>query len=143
MAVSNNNKESGYQSSVVTLQYHWIDCIDCCLTLLATSVVSHIVAYNSAPIYAFLEFFSPEFCKIFFPRHRLFSHTTIVKTMDTGETGMNPVTITIIDLFKEYWLNQGSTSYLLSLQLLYATHRARGFGLNNTNPEKDSSFTNP
>ena len=32
---------------------------------------------------------------------------TIVETMDSGERGMNPVAMTIIDPQKEYWPSQG------------------------------------
>ena len=34
---------------------------------------------------------------------KLLCHITIIKTMDSGERGMNPVAITIINLRKEYW----------------------------------------
>ena len=45
---------------------------------------------------------------IFFPSYLLLSHTTIVKRMDSGERGMIPVTMTIINPWKEYWLSLGS-----------------------------------
>ena len=53
------------------------------------------------PIHAFLEFFLPGLCTIVFPSHRLLSNITIVKTMDSGKIGMNPVTMTIINPQKE------------------------------------------
>ena len=40
---------------------------------------------------------------IFFPSHWLLSHITIVETTDSGERGMNPVAMTIINPGKEYW----------------------------------------
>ena len=38
----------------------------------------------------------------------VFSHITIVKTMDSGERGMNPVTMTVTKPRKEYWPSRGS-----------------------------------
>ena len=66
------------------------------------------IAAASAPIHAFLEFFEPVLCTIFFPSHRLFSHLKIVERMDSGERGMNFVAMTIINPRKEYWPSQGS-----------------------------------
>ena len=40
--------------------------------------------------------------------HWLLSHITIVDTTDSGERGMNPVAMTIINPRKEYWPSQGS-----------------------------------
>ena len=57
----------------------------------------------SAPIHAFLEFSWPVLCSIFFPNHWLLSHINIVKTMDSRERGMNPVAMTIINPWKDYW----------------------------------------
>ena len=37
----------------------------------------------------------------------VFSQITSVKTMDSTETGMNPVTMTIINPRKQYWPSQG------------------------------------
>ena len=66
------------------------------------------MAATSAPTHAFLEFFQQVFSTIFFPSHWLLSHITIVETMDShGETGMNPVTMTIINPLKEYQPRQG------------------------------------
>ena len=62
----------------------------------------------SAPIHAFLEFFKPVPCTTFFPSYWQLSHITIVETMDSGESGMNPVALTIIDHRKEYWPSRGS-----------------------------------
>ena len=42
-------------------------------------------------------------CTIFSPSHWLVSYITIVKTKDSDERGMNPVTMTIINPWKEYW----------------------------------------
>ena len=44
---------------------------------------------------------------IFFPSHWLLSHITTVETTDSGETAMNPVTMTIITPRKEYWPSLG------------------------------------
>ena len=40
---------------------------------------------------------------IFLPSHRLLSHINIVKTIHSGERGINPVEMTIIKPRKEYW----------------------------------------
>ena len=40
---------------------------------------------------------------MFFPSHWLLSYITIVKTKDCGERGMNPVAMTIINPWEEYW----------------------------------------
>ena len=55
-----------------------------------------------------LEFFSPVLGTIFLPSHWLLSHLTIVETTDSGDTGMNPVAMTIINPRKEYWQSRGS-----------------------------------
>ena len=44
-----------------------------------------------------LEFFWPVLRTIFSPRQKLLSHITIVETMYSGERGMNPVAMTIIN----------------------------------------------
>ena len=44
---------------------------------------------------------------IFFPSHWLLSHITFVDTTDSGERGMNPVAMTIINHRKEYWPRLG------------------------------------
>ena len=62
----------------------------------------------SAPIHAFPEFFQPILHTIFFPSHWLLSQITIVETTRSGERGMNPVAMTIINPQKEYWANRGS-----------------------------------
>ena len=73
------------------------------------------IAATSAPTYAFLEFSLPLLSTIFFPSHWLLYHITIAETMDSGERGMNPVTMTIINPQTECWLSPGSN------QVLYAT----------------------
>ena len=52
---------------------------------------------GKAPIHAFLEFFLPVLQTIFFSSHWLLSQISIVKTMDSGKRGMNPVATTIIN----------------------------------------------
>ena len=51
----------------------------------------------NAPTHAFLEFFLPHY--IF---QRLLSHMNLAETMDSGEKGMNPFTITTINPQKEW-----------------------------------------
>ena len=50
----------------------------------------------------------PQYVTICFPSHFLLSHTTIVETMNSGERGMNPVAMTIINPRKEYWPSRRS-----------------------------------
>ena len=66
------------------------------------------VTAASAPIHPFLEFFKPVLCTIFFPGYWLLSHITIAKTTKNGESGINPVPMTTINLRKEYWPSRGS-----------------------------------
>ena len=58
---------------------------------------------TSERIYAFLEFFKPVLLTVFFPSHWLFSQITFVETADNSEREMNPVAMTIIKPWKEYW----------------------------------------
>ena len=69
-------------------------------------------------------------CTIFFPSHWLLSHTAIFEKMDSVGRVMNPVTMTIINLQKEYmfWLRQGSNQQhpvLKFCMLLTKLHRLR------------------
>ena len=58
----------------------------------------------SVPIHAFLEFFIPVPCTIFFSKPlTAFPHYHFLKTMDSGERGVNPIAMTIINPWKEYW----------------------------------------
>ena len=53
--------------------------------------------------------------------HWLLSHITIVETVDSGERGMDPVAMTIINPRKEYWPSHGSNQqppFLKSTMLL-------------------------
>ena len=61
-----------------------------------TTVFSYIVV-ASAPIHAFLEFFSLVHRTISFPSHWLLPYIIIAETMESGERGMNPVTMTTIN----------------------------------------------
>ena len=74
------------------------------LFMLSWSSFNQYSVYYSfqAPIHAFLEFFQPVLSILFFPSHWLVSNRTIVKTMDSSDGGMNPVTMTIINPWKEY-----------------------------------------
>ena len=53
-------------------------------------------------------YFCPVFRTIFIPSHWLLSNTSVVETMDSGERGMNPVAMIIINPMKEYWPGWGS-----------------------------------
>ena len=46
--------------------------------------------------------------------------------MDSHERGMNPVTMTIINPRKEYWLGQGIKPATSCSQVLYATNKLVG-----------------
>ena len=52
--------------------------------------------------------FKPILHTIFFPSHWLLSYIIIVEKKVSGERGMNPVAMTIINPRKEYWLSRGS-----------------------------------
>ena len=56
----------------------------------------------SAPIIAFLGFFSQLPCTILFPSHWMFSHITKIEAMDSGESELYLVAMTIINPWKEY-----------------------------------------
>ena len=58
--------------------------------------------YDTAPIHAFLEFLSSVLCTIFFSSHWLLSNISLIETMDSGERGINPVTINTMNPLKEY-----------------------------------------
>ena len=75
--------------------------------MMFNDVFSYIAA-SSAPIHSFLEFFLPVLRTIFFQSYWLLSHIAIVETTDSGERGIDPVAMTIINPRKEYWLSQGS-----------------------------------
>ena len=66
-----------------------------------------VITAASAPIHAFLEFFLPVLRTMFLASRWLLSHITIVETTESGERGMNPVTMTIINPRKEYWPSRG------------------------------------
>ena len=75
----------------------------------------------SGPIHAFLEFFLVELHAIFFSSQLLLSHITIIKTMPSGERGMNPVEMTIVDSRKKILAMMETMTYFSSV--LYATNR--------------------
>ena len=52
---------------------------------------------NSAPIYAFLEFFVLVSRTISFPGHWVLSHTADVVTMSTGERGTNTLCMSVLN----------------------------------------------
>ena len=54
----------------------------------------HLKMFSWSPIL-------PVLSTIFFPNHWLLSHITIIKTMDSGESETNPITIAIINAWKD------------------------------------------
>ena len=76
--------------------------IDC---MVFNAVFNSISVISRCPVHLSTEFFWPILYTIFYPR--LLSHITIIETRDSSERGMNPVTITIINPLKEYWLSLG------------------------------------
>ena len=67
------------------------------------------IAEDSAPIHALQEFFYPVLRTVSFPSHWLLSDDIIIaETMDSGVRGMNPVLMTTINPWKEYWPSLGS-----------------------------------
>ena len=87
------------------------------------------MAAESAPIHSFLKFFLPLLRTIFFPSHCLLSHITIVETTDSGERGMNPVAMTIINHQSSENIclaGYRTSNFLLSSPQLYRlSYRAR------------------
>ena len=71
------------------------------------NAISGILQQDGAPIHFHLEFFLPVLHTVFSPSHWLLSHITMFETMDNGEKGMNPITVTIISPWKEYCLSPG------------------------------------
>ena len=61
--------------------------------------------------------------------NRLLSHIIIVETMDSGERGMNPVAMTIINLRKEYWPSRGSNQRLSVLKFCKQPTELSGLGI--------------
>ena len=59
-------------------------------------MLAYYFAAASAPIHAFPEFFFLQY----YGRYTFQDNTTIIKTMDSGERGMNPVAMTISILGK-------------------------------------------
>ena len=65
------------------------------------------IAVTNAAIYTCLKFFLPVLPTIFLLSHWQLSHITIIETMGSSEKGMNPLTLTIINPWKEYWPSWG------------------------------------
>ena len=65
--------------------------------------------------------FSSVLPTIFFPSHRQLFHVTTVEIMESGEGGMIPMAMTIINPQKEYWLSLGIEPVTSCSQVLYAT----------------------
>ena len=82
----------------------------------------------SVPTHAFLAFFTPLFQTISFPSDWLLSHITIVETMESGERGMIPVAMTIINPRKEILSELGIEPATLFSQFLCATDRDMELG---------------
>ena len=82
----------------------------------------------SSSIHAFLEFFQPELCTIFFSSHWLLSHITIVETIDSGERGMNPAEMTIFNPQKKIFAEPRIEPATSGSQVWYATNWARHCG---------------
>ena len=79
--------------------------------MMFNTIFNSISVISQRPVHLSMlssSFFKPVLHTIFFPSHWLLSHITIVKTMDSGERGMNPVAMTIINPWKEYWPSPGS-----------------------------------
>ena len=55
--------------------------------------------------------------------------------MDSGERGMNPVAMTIINPWKEYWPSWRIKPATFYYQVLYATDWAMGLGKSNYGPQ--------
>ena len=69
----------------------------------------------SASIHAFLEFLLPVPCIIFFQNHWLLSRIIIIERIVNNEKGMNPITMTVINLSKEVSLAKDYTCKFLQV----------------------------
>ena len=78
------------------------------------------IAMVCAPIHDFLEVHSPVLHTVFFASHWLLSCLTIVETMVSGESGMDPTTMTIISPQNEIG-RAGIEPATSCSQVLYAT----------------------
>ena len=100
----------------------------------------------STIIHAFLEFFTPVLHTIFFSSHRMLSHITIVKVMDSCKREMNPVQMTVNhSLKKKNWPSWGSNQKptFLKSSKLPTELKVLGFlTLYHTYPEKNKAFEN-
>ena len=67
----------------------------------------------------------------------LLPHITIAKTMDSGERGMNLVTMTIINPLKKYWPSLGIEPETSCVQVLHSTDWAMGLGRSWQNKNKE------
>ena len=74
---------------------------------------------SSEPKHTFREFFQTVVHTISLP-----SHITIVETMDSIERGKNPLPLTIINPWKEYWRGQSLTSDYRFSRLLADLHNS-------------------
>ena len=72
-----------------------------------------------APFHVFPMFYVPVLHTIFFPGHWLLSHITIAETMDTCETGLNPVAITIINALERILAQLGIEPVTFCTRVLY------------------------
>ena len=86
------------------------------------NTISTLFTGASAPIHAILKLFLPVLSTILFPSHWLLSHITIGETMDSSERGMNTVTMTLINPWKEYWPSLGVKPATFCSQDLYTTN---------------------
>ena len=92
-----------FVNNVVLVGRYW-NFIDCVVFNIIFNLIQFATA--SASIYAFLEFFLLVLHTVFFQNHWLLSHIIIAETMESGERGINPVTMTIINLQTEYWTSK-------------------------------------
>ena len=74
------------------------------------------MAAASAAIQTFLEYSAT----IFFPSHWLLFDINVVETTDSGERGIDPVEMTIINSRKEYWPNRVSNQRPLYSALTFS-----------------------
>ena len=84
----------------------WFFLLNGCMVLYI--IFNSISVISKQPVHLSKLSWSSVLCTIFFPSHWLLFHVTTVKAMDSGERGMNPVTMTIINPWKEFWLSRGS-----------------------------------
>ena len=102
------NLKIAKKSAHVNLCVWLIDCMVLNAVFNSISVISRRPVHLSILSGIFFFFFYLLLRTIFCPSHWLLSHITNVETIDSGERGMNPVAVAIVNPRKECWPSRES-----------------------------------